>query len=396
MRNFTFQNPTRIHFGNGQIAKLANEVAPDDAVLMLYGGGSIKRNGVYEQVMEALGDATVHEAGGVPPNPTVEALAPIIEQARREQPDLVLAVGGGSVLDGAKLVVAAACTDGDAWDLVTGDAAIDDALPLGTVLTLPGTGSEMNANAVISSTERGQKLAFNSPHVYPTFSILDPTTTVSLPKRQTANGVADAFTHVLEQYLTFPANAPLQDRMAESVLCTLIEEGPTAYAEPENYDARANVMWAATMALNGIIGAGVPHDWATHAIGHELTALHGLDHARTLSVVLPSLLWIQKDQKHDKLLHYGARVWGITDGPPDERVRKAIRKTADFYASLDIPTTLSDVAAADADTAAHIVAQFEARGVTALGERGDIDPATVRDILDLSLEGEPVRSLVAG
>lgn len=395
MRNFTFHAPTRIHFGDGQIAAVADEIPADRPVLLLYGSGSIKRNGVYDQVTDALSDHTVEEAGGIEPNPDYETLLEITEHAASMGEPYLLAVGGGSVVDGAKFVAAAARFDGEPWSFVAGDAAPSDALPLGVVLTLPGTGSEMNKNAVVSWRAKNEKRAFASEHVFPAFSVLDPETTFSLPPRQTANGVVDAFTHVLEQYMTYPADAPLQDRMAESVLQTLIEEGPTAYDEPENYDARANVMWSATMALNGLIGAGVPHDWATHQIGHELTALHGIDHARTLAVVLPSLLWQQREPKRAKLLQYGERVWSITDGPPEARVRAAIERTAAFFASLDVPADLTAYDDVDRATVDTIVERFEARGWTALGERGDIDPFTVRTILTRSLDGEITGAPVA-
>jgi NADP-dependent alcohol dehydrogenase len=393
MRNFTFHNPTTVFFGRGQTERLADAVPADARVLMTYGGGSIKRNGVYDAVMDALSGHDVQEAGGIPPNPTYETLMEIVDRVAANNIDYLLAVGGGSVIDGTKFIAAAAQFDGDPWAFVDGDATVTDALPLGAVLTLPGTGSEMNGNAVISRTDSDEKLGFGSRHVYPDVAVLDPTFTFSLPERQTANGVVDAFSHVAEQYLTYPVDARLQDRFAESIFQTLIEDGPRTVEAPEDYEARANVMWAATTALNGLIGRGVPHDWATHRIGHELTALHGLDHARTLAAVMPSLLWVQRVPKHEKLLQYGARVWGIRDGSPEARVEQAIERTADFFASLGVPPHLAAYDGIGPDTVDTIVERFKTRGWTSLGERGNIDPATVRQILELSLDGEPTRSL---
>ena len=225
-----------------------------------------------------------------------------------------------------------------------------------------------------------EKLAFIHPLVYPRFSVLDPETTFSLPQKQIANGVADAFTHVMEQYLTYPVDAAIQDRLAESVLKVLIEQGPKSVANPTDYDSRANVVWAATWALNGAIGVGVPQDWASHMIGHELTALHGIDHARTLAVVMPSLIDVQRDGKKDKILQYGSRVWGITEGSEKERVDQAIAKTRGFYESLGLKTRLSDYGVA-VDTAGVVARRLEARGMLTLGERGDISPAVVERIL---------------
>jgi NADP-dependent alcohol dehydrogenase len=288
MKNFEFQNPVKILFGKGQIAGITKEIPADAKILITYGGGSIKTNGVYEQVQQALAGRTVYEFGGIEPNPQLETLMRAVEMARTEKIDFLLAVGGGSVLDGTKFVAAAIPFEGDPWDILSKQAPIHSALPLGAVMTLPATGSEMNTFFVITKAATQEKLAAASPNVYPRFSVLDPTTTFSLPARQIGNGIVDAFTHTMEQYLTFPANAPLQDRMAEGILKTLMEEGPKTLANPSDYEARANVMWCATMALNGLIGVGVPQDWSTHEIGHELTALYGLDHAQTLAVVLPS------------------------------------------------------------------------------------------------------------
>ncbi|MGD0013134.1 MAG: iron-containing alcohol dehydrogenase [Bryobacteraceae bacterium] len=382
MNNFVYQNPVKILFGKGQIASLGTEIPAGAKILMTYGGGSIKRNGVHGQVMAALAGRPVAEFGGIEPNPRYETLMRAVEIVRREGLDFLLAVGGGSVLDGTKFIAAAAPFQGEPWDIVTGQAMAGTAVPLGVVLTLPATGSEMNSCAVISRAATREKYAFFSPAIFPRFSVLDPETTFSLPPRQIANGIVDAFVHVLEQYLTYPANAPLQDRMAEGILLTLIEEGPKTLASPSDYDARANLCWCATMALNGLIGLGVPQDWATHMIGHEITALTGLDHAQTLAIVFPSLLQVRPEAKREKLLQYASRVWGLAGGPPEERVSAAIEKTRAFFHRLGVPTRLSDYGVSK-ETVAEIPARFERRGV-ALGEHGDVTPKIVAEILALS------------
>lgn len=381
MENFTFHNPTRLIFGRGQIAALHDELPSSARVLLLAGGGSIRRNGVHEQVKRALGARLVYESWGVEANPDFDTLMRAVAIVRREQLDWVLPVGGGSVLDGAKFVAAAVNYAGDPWEILTTRAEhLQSALPIGAVLTLPATGSEANAAAVISRRALRQKLAFIHPLVFPRFSILDPETTFSLPARQVANGIGDAFCHVMEQYLTYPVGAAVQDRFAEAILRILIDEGPQTLARPTDYAARANLVWAATWALNGAIGAGVPQDWATHLIGHELTALHDIDHARTLAIVLPSLLEVQRTSKRGKLLQYGERVWGLRDGSEDARLDAAIAKTREFYESLGIKTRLSDYGVT-LDTAAEVARRLKARGAIRLGERGDITPAKVEEIL---------------
>lgn len=382
MFNFTFYNPVKILFGKGQIANIAGEIPTSAKILVTYGGGSIKRNGVYDQVVRALAGHNFLEFGGIEPNPRYETLMQAVELVRREQVNFLLAVGGGSVLDGTKFISAAVNFIGDPWDILAKHAPITSALPMGTVLTLPATGSEMNTNAVVTKWQTREKLYFSSPLVFPKFSVLDPETTYSLPPRQIGNGIVDAFTHVAEQYLTFPANAPLQDRMAEAILATLIEEGPKTVQNPTDYDARANVMWCTTMALNGLIGAGVPQDWATHMIGHELTALHNLDHAQTLAVVLPSLLTWQKQQKREKLLQYSDRIWHIKDGTAEERIEQAIAKTRDFFESVGVPTRLSAYGV-DTSTISTIVQRLDQRGMFPLGERKDITGSSVEQILAL-------------
>ncbi|WP_240223162.1 iron-containing alcohol dehydrogenase [Rheinheimera hassiensis] len=380
MFNFSFENPTRIVFGKDQLAQLAKLIPPGSKVLLTYGGGSIKKNGVYDQVVEALEGFDWQEFSGIEPNPSFETLMRAADVVRREKIDFLLPVGGGSVIDGTKFIAAAAVFAGDAWDILAKGAKVTAAIPLGCVLTLPATGTESNGNSVVTRYETQQKLSFSSALVYPQFAILDPTVTYSLPPKQVANGVVDAFVHVMEQYMTYPVNAPVQDRFAEGLLQTLIEEGPKALSQPDNYDVRANVMWAATMALNGLIGQGVPQDWATHMIGHEITALYGLDHAQTLAIVLPSLLQQQRGQKRDKLLQYGRRVWQLQHQDEERLIDDAINHTRAFFEQMGVPTRLADYGI-KADAVDKLVAALQANGMVKLGEHGDITPDVSRQIL---------------
>jgi NADP-dependent alcohol dehydrogenase len=383
--NFDFYNPTRILFGEGQIAALSSHVPHGARVLMLYGGGSIRANGVYDEVKAALAGHTVFEFGGIEPNPTYETLMQAIELVRREQVDFLLAVGGGSVIDGTKFIAAGALLDEDPWTILEKRAAnVSAALPFGTVLTLPATGSEMNAGAVITRKATQEKFAFGSMHVYPKFSVLDPAKTFSLPARQVGNGIVDAFVHTMEQYLTYPAGAKVQDRFAEGLLQTLVEEGPKALAEPHNYEVRANLMWCATLALNGLIGAGVPQDWATHMVGHELTALYHLDHAQTLAIVLPAMLRVRREAKRDKLLQYAARVWNITEGSEDARIDAAIERTEAFFRQVGVGTRLPDYQLGR-EVIAPVLKALEAHRMVKLGERRDVTLEVSRKVLELCM-----------
>lgn len=381
MYNFEYKNQVKIIFGKGTIPQVANEVPKGAKVLMTYGGGSIKKNGVYGQVKEALKGFQLFEFGGIEPNPYYETCMKAVELIKAEKIDYLLSVGGGSVLDATKFIAAAVCYGGkDPWDICAKGIKVENALPLADVLTLPATGSEMNGNSVISRVSTQEKLSFASPLVLPQFSILDPETIFSLPDRQVANGVVDAYVHVMEQYLTFPVNSPIQDRFAESILITLTEEGPKVLANRTDYNAAANFMWSATMALNGLIGVGVAQDWATHMIGHELTAYHGIDHARTLAIVLPGVMFINRDEKKEKLLQYGERVWKITTGTQEEKIDKAIAKTIEFFELMGTPTRLPDYNV-PVQTIANIVARFEKRGLL-LGEKGNIGPNEIKLILE--------------
>ncbi len=383
MFNFVYHNPVKIVFGRGTIAKLANLIKRDQKIMMTCGaGGSIKQNGVYDQIMDALKGYSVVEFGGIKPNPSYEICMEAVKKAKSEKIDFLLSAGGGSVLDATKFIAAAIRYEGnDPWDILGKRAPVTSAVPLGCVMTLPATGSEMNSIAVISRESTREKLAFSSKHLYPNFSIIDPETTYSLPERQVINGIVDTFVHVVEQYLTYDVNTPLQDRQAEAILSTLIEEGPKVLEDAENYDVRANLVWCATHGLNGLIACGVPQDWSTHMIGHELTALHGLDHGQTLAIVLPAVLYHQRQQKGPKLVQYARRVWRIEDLAYDETIDAAITRTVEFFKSIGMPTRLSDYSITPSDCG--IVAErFEQRGVK-LGEHQAIGKREIEEILAL-------------
>lgn len=341
------------------------------------------KNGVYEGIMSALEGRDLIEFGGIEPNPTYETCMKAVEIIKKENVEFLLAAGGGSVIDATKFIAAAALyEDGDPWDILAKGKEVKASLPFADILTLPATGTEMNKNSVISRTSTQEKYAFSSPHSFPIFSILLPEAAGSLPERQVANGVVDAFVHVIEQYLTYPVNAPLQDRIAEAILITLIEEGPKVVKNPSDYEAMANLMWSATMALNGIIKAGVPEDWSVHTIGHELTAFHGIDHARTLAIVLPGMWRILKEEKKDKLLQYGERVWGVSEGPEQERIDRAIDKTVEFFESLGVKTRLPDYDV-PAETIDRIVERFRKRGwIFGMGDRKLLTLTVVRKVLE--------------
>jgi NADP-dependent alcohol dehydrogenase len=385
MLNFEYMNPTKIIFGKGQIANLAKEIPKDAKVMMLYGGGSIKSNGIYEQVKQALKNFEVIEFSGIPANPEYEILLEALQIIKSEKITYMLAVGGGSVIDGVKFLSSAALYEGtEPWDILKKSIRTEKGLPFGTVLTLPATGSEMNSGSVITRKETQEKLSMGGPGLFPVFSILDPQVVQSIPERQLANGITDAFTHVLEQYMTYPTEAFLQDRIAESILQTLIEIAPRIMKNPADYEAAANFMWSCTMALNGLIQKGVPTDWAVHAMGHELTALFGIDHARTLAVIAPSHYQYNFEAKKDKLAQYGKRVWNIQEGSTDEIAKAAIEKTVDFFHSLGIDTKLSDYTAAYEGTAEKIFQRFTDRGWLGLGEHKTLAPADVEKIIKMS------------
>ena len=385
MFNFSFENTTKIHFGEDKIAAISKEIPAHAKVLFVYGGGSIKSNGVYDQVVEALKDHTFVEFSGIEPNPNYDTLIKALPIIKENDIDYILAVGGGSVVDGVKFIAAAAFFEGDEpWDILSKQAPINKALPIGVVLTLPATGSESNIGSVV--TKDGNKLAFMHPFVRPKFAVLDPKVTLSLSERQVSNGVVDAFVHTIEQYLTYPVNGKVQDRFAEGLLLTLIEEGEKVLQPEFNKDleVRANIMWAATMALNGLIGTGVPQDWTTHMLGHELTAEFNIDHARTLSIVLPAVMKVCKADKHAKLVQYAERVWNITTGSDEQKIEQAIAKTEAFFVAMKVPTRLSDVDV-DASKVDTLVNRLEAHGMTQLGEHQKVTLDVSREIYQLAL-----------
>jgi NADP-dependent alcohol dehydrogenase len=385
MLNFIFYNPTKILFGKGTIKDIVKEIPKEAKIMITYGGGSVKRNGVLDEVKAALPGYDVDEFAGIEPNPAYETLMQCVEKVRSQKIDFLLAVGGGSVIDGTKFIAAAANYAGEPWDIVKSfGRGVRQALPFGTVLTLPASGSEMNSGAVITRLATKTKLPLSNPLLFPKFSVLDPTKTFSLPANQIGNGVVDTFVHITEQYLTYPVMGKVQDRLAEGLLLTLIEEGPQALADPQNYDVRANLMWCATLGLNGLISAGVPQDWATHMIGHELTALHGLDHAKTLAVVLPAMLKIRKDDKKQKLLQYAERVWGISQGDDDARMDEAIDRTREFFERMQVKTRLCDYGIT-AEEIPAVVEQLKAHGMVKLGEKFNVTPGMVEKILGLCL-----------
>ncbi len=379
MNNFEFQNPTKVVFGKGSIAKLSELMYKGEKIMMTYGGGSIKKNGVYDQVMKALKGFTVIEFGGIEPNPDYDTLMKAVEICRKESVGMLLAVGGGSVIDGTKLIAAAVDFQGDPWeDILVKGKEPGEVLPLASVLTMPATGSEMNCNAVISRRATKEKFAMGHPKYYPVFSILDPEVVYSIPKKQRANGLTDSFIHVFEQYLTDDINAKIQDRWAEGVFKTIVEIAPDVMADKPSYDACANYMWSATCALNFFICPGVNQDWSTHMIGHELTALCGLDHGVTLAIVLPGTMSVMREAKQKKLEMFCKNVWGV-DAKGEEAVKVAIQKSESFFNSLGIKTRLSDYGIGE-DVVNEIVRRFRERGAK-LGEHGIVTPDKVEAIL---------------
>ena len=388
MFNFDFYNPTHIVFGKDRLGELDTLVPKDAKVLITYGGGSAVRSGLIDRIVKALGNRKVEQFGGIEPNPSLETCERVVAFIKAHGVDFVLAVGGGSVVDATKLIVMGATYDGPVIEVMKAGVPevpvemVPNPLPFGTVMTLPATGSEMNNGAVI--TYGDGKFPVFSSLVFPKFSMLDPTLTFTLPEKQVKNGVIDTFVHTTEQYLTYPVEGRIQDRFSEGILKTMIEIGKETVENPENYDIRANHVWASTLALNGLIGAGVPQDWATHLIGHELTAVYHLDHGITLAIVLPALLEVKKADKLEKLAQYATRVWHITEGTIEEKADKAIAKTREFFESLGVSTYLKDYGLGE-EAVDKVVKQLEDHGMTQLGEKGDVTPEVAREILTRAL-----------
>jgi NADP-dependent alcohol dehydrogenase len=384
MLNFELYNPTNLIFGKGQIKKLSTLVPKEAKILLAYGGGSIFKNGIYDQVINTLKGFNIVEFGGIEPNPRFETLMKAVDVIKAEKIDFILAVGGGSVIDGVKFISAAVHFEGNPIDILQKKILIkENAVPFGTVLTLPATGSEMNSGSVVTINATQEKLAFGGSALFPKFSICDPAVIASLPKRQIQNGVVDAYTHVMEQYLTYPHEGFLQDRIAEGILQTLIEVGPGVVENPTDYTLASNFMWSCTMALNGLIQKGVPTDWATHMIGHELTALYEIDHARTLAIIGPNLYNVMFETKKGKLAQYGRRIFNLS-GSDDEVAKEAISQTVAFFHKMGMDTKLSQYTNDYEKTADFIVARFEERGWKGLGENQLVTLDKVKSIVELS------------
>ncbi len=381
MNNFVYFNPVKVVFGKGSIASLSDLIPKGQKIMLAYGGGSIKQNGVYDQVVKALKGYDVVEFSGIEPNPGYETCMQAVEIVKKEKVEFILAVGGGSVLDGVKFIAAASKFEGgDPWKILSDKAEVKSAMPLGSVITLPATGSEMNAYSVVSKKSTNEKFAFYSPEVFPKFSIIDPEVTFSLPKRQVINGLVDTFVHVVEQYATFNVNSPLQDRQAEAILNTLVEISKDVLNKENDYESRANFFWCATSALNGVISCGVPQDWATHMIGHELTALYGIDHAQSLAIVLPRVWKYNLELKQQKLLQFGERVFGIDGKDNKKTTLKVIKRTEKFFQKLGIKTKLSDYKIDAKDAAEKISERFKTREAK-LGEKEQLTYKDIKKIL---------------
>jgi len=375
--NFSYQNPTAIQFGEGQIKSIVNFINKDQKVLVVYGGGSIKTNGVYSQISEALSDYNWMEFSGVEANPTIETLDKAVKIVKQNNIDFVLAVGGGSVIDGSKYIVAASLYDGNGWDFLDGTKTIDKALPLGAILTLPATGSESNSAAVVSKKATNEKRFFHSTLVYPKFAILDPQTMSTLSDRQIANGLVDAFVHTCEQYITYPNTSLVHDGYAETLLRGLVTLADS-WEQRHNPIWQENLMWIANQALNGLIGTGVPQDWATHMIGHELTAFYGIDHARSLAIVQPQLFRVMGEDKSEKIAQMGYSLFSIEDD--NEAVIQEIEK---LYQSIGISTNLNDYETDD-KVISNVTNALKAHGMSKLGEKGNITIDKVEEILTLA------------
>ncbi len=388
MLNFEHYNPTRIVFGKDQLPRLPELLNEHGAtrILLVYGGGSIFRTGLHEKIVAQLSRFHVSEFGGVEPNPEYTTLMRAREQAREENIDFILAVGGGSVIDGVKFISGAIHYNGDPWEVLERKegCTFTSAVPFGTILTLPATGSEANSGAVVNRSEIEAKRTMGGPHFFPKFSLCDPTQVSTLPQRQIANGITDAFVHVLEQYLTYPTGNYLQERQAEAILSTLIEIGPGVIGNPSDYELAANLMWCATHALNGTLRCGVPTDWTTHMIGHELTAFYGIDHARTLAIIGPRLYENSLDEKKEKLAQYGRRVWQLS-GKDDEVAKQAIQKTEGFYHQLGIKTTVSEYTQETKGLAQRIRGVFEERNWVEMGERNQFSPNRIEAIVEAAI-----------
>ena len=389
MNNFEITTPTTIVFGKDQlprISQLLRSQAIDGKVIVLYGGGSIEKSGFLDQLKAELSDLELHFFKGIEANPEYSTLMKAVDYIREHRIGYMLAVGGGSVIDGAKFISGAVNYEGDPWDVLNQvpGSAFTSAVPFGCILTIPATGSESNSGAVISRSELKEKRTMGGPLFFPKFALLDPSFVATLPKRQIANGVIDAYTHTMEQYLTFKGENLLQERYAEGILSTLIEIGEKVLENPADYDLAANLMWCANQALNGVLRCGVTTDWATHMIGHELTALHGIDHAQSLAIIAPRLYEVKFESKKAKLAQYGKRVWNL-EGSDDQIARKAITKTEEFFHKLSVKTRISEYTSDYHETAKIIHDRFVQRGWLGLGENKDLTPKEAEYIVNQAI-----------
>jgi NADP-dependent alcohol dehydrogenase len=384
MNNFELYNPTNLIFGNGQLETLENQIPKDAKILVTYGGGSIKKNGIYDRVKTALKNHNWMEFGGIMPNPEYEYLMNAVEICKKEKIDFLLAIGGGSVIDATKFIAAAVLYTGEeAWEILAEKQRVFNALDFGTILTLPATGSEMNSGAVVTHVAKGEKLGMGGPGLFPKFSVVEPNVIDSLPKKQLQNGIIDSFVHVLEQYATYPIGAVLQDRFSESILKTLIDIAPEVLKQdPDNQSIKANFMWCCTMALNGLIQKGVPTDWGIHAIGHELTTKYHIDHGRTLAIVLPAYYNHLFDMKKDKLAQMAENVFDIKEGSTEEKAKLAIDRIKEFFISLDVEIELSAYSDDTKDLPKELESKFEERKWLAFGDRAAVTPKDVKEIVE--------------
>ncbi len=375
---FEYENTTNIVFGEGQIAKLAALIDKKEKILITIGGGSVKKNGVLAQVEKALAGYDYDIFEGIESNPQFLTLMDAANLIKENGHSFILAVGGGSVVDGSKFIAAAARYNKDNeenWQIIeTFGQLITDAVPMGCILTLPATGSETNVAAVISYKEEGKKAPFFSPLVRPKFAILDPLTTLSLPKSQTVNGIADTYVHILEQYLVDREYSPVLDRAAEALLTVLVEEAPKLLQNPDDVKLRAEIMYCATLALNGQLSLGVNTDWSTHALGHELTAAYGIDHGASLSMILPTSLSLRKEEKAKKLATYAQRVHGIKNATAED----GINAINEFFKQIGSPTKIPhELTNTDAE---KLVFNLSAQNSLPIGENANIDNNLAKEI----------------
>ncbi|MFD1416465.1 iron-containing alcohol dehydrogenase [Oceanobacillus jeddahense] len=387
MENFIYHNPTKLIFGQGQIEKLSGEIQPyGSRILMVYGGGSIKRNGIYDRVLEELKkiNAKVFELSGVEPNPRISTVREGVRICREQKIDFILAIGGGSTIDCTKAIAVGAVTDADMWDVVTKKEKPAGALPFGTILTLAATGSEMNSGSVITNWETNEKHGWGSPYTYPKFSILDPVHTFSVPRDQTIYGLVDMMSHVLEHYFHHEDNTPIQDRWCEGILLTLIDVGPRLLADPENYAYRSTAMLGGTLALNNMLNLGYRGDWATHNLEHAVSAVHDIPHGGGLAILFPNWMRHVLDESNvHRFKQLAVRVFDVdTRGKSDKVVAlEGIDRLREFWNELGAPSRLADY-----DIDASTLEEMAEKTVVANPTFGNYRALTKKDSLEIFKE----------